>query len=236
MEQPMSTITRPARPAAAPSQPKPAPDGDQRIVIRSIDWDLYDRLSAAVGEGQHLRMAYDGENLEIMTTGRMHEIYKWLLGQIVATVSKFAEIPRRSLGETTWKRPEIARGIEADQCYYFDLAKIAIDTAARARKSNDVVDYPNPDLAIEVDLADPKVDRSAIYAALRVAEIWRFDGESVIIEQLQDDGTYVAVEGSRFLPIKADDVYRWLVEEDSGDETAWERRLEEWARRLGSRD
>ncbi len=234
----MSTIARTPRPAVLPPAESSSrlAQGDQRIVIRDVNWDLYDRLSDAVGEGQHLRMAYDGEDLEIMTTGRMHEIYKWLLGQIVGTVSKFAGIPRRSLGETTWKRPELARGIEADQCYYFDPIKIAADMAATARKSNNVADYPNPDLAIEVDLADPKVNRSGIYAALRVAEVWRFDGRVVVIEQLQDGGTYVAVERSRFLPITSHDIYHWLVEEDSGDETAWERRLDESARGLGGRD
>jgi Uma2 family endonuclease len=234
----MSTIARTPQPAIAPraeSLSRPA-QGDQRIVIRVVDRDLYDRLSDAVGEGQHLRMAYGGEDLEIMTTGRMHEIYKWLLGQIVATVSKFAEIPRRSLGETTWKRPELARGIEADQCYYFDPVKIAADMAATARKSNHVADYPNPDLAIEVDLADPKVDRSGIYAALRVGEVWRFDGRVILIEQLLDDGTYVAVEKSRFLPITALEIYHWLVVEDSGDETARECRLDEWARGLNPRE
>jgi Uma2 family endonuclease len=230
----MSTITSlPQAPAARPSlnEPRLGP-GDQRIVIRGLDYNLYDRLSEAIGEGQHVRLAYDGEDLEIMTTGPIHEDYKERLGQIVATVSKALGIPRKKLGETTWKRPEIARGIQADQCYYFDPAKLAADKAARARKSNDVADYPNPDLAIEIDLADPKVDRSGIYAALRVIELWRFDGESVVIEHLQDDGSYKPADESRFLPLRTQDVVHWLVEEDSSDEPAWERRLDEWARGL----
>ena len=203
--------------------------GDQRIVIRGVCWDLYDQLSEAIGEGQHVRLAYDGEDLELMTTGPVHEDYKERLGQIVATVSKTLGIPRKKLGETTWKRPEVARGIQADQCYYFSAAKLAADKAARARKSNDVADYPNPDLAIEIDLSDPKVDRSNIYAQLRVPEVWRFDGESLVIEHLQEDGTYLAREASIFLPLLAKDVLRWLVEEDHSDELAWERRLDEWA-------
>ena len=99
-------------------------------------------------------------------------------------------IPRKKLGETTWKRPEIARGIQADQCYYLSADKLAADKAARARKSNDVADYPNPDLAVEIDLSDPKVDRSDIDAQLRVPEVRRLDGESLVIEHLQAHGTY----------------------------------------------
>ncbi len=70
-------------------------------------------------------------------------------------VSETLGIPRKKLGKTTWKRLEIARSIQADQCYYFSAAELAADKAARARKSNDVADYPNPDLAIEIDLIDP---------------------------------------------------------------------------------
>ena len=88
---------------------------------------------------------------------------------------------------------------------------------------------PNPDLAIEIDLSGPKVDRPSIYAALGVAEIWRFDGRSLEIELLREDGSYAPVESSRFLPIRAEDVRRWLVDEDSTFELVWERRLAEWA-------
>jgi Uma2 family endonuclease len=230
----MSTTTSRVRSSADPtlSRPPRLDQSDHRIVISAVEWDLYDRLSEAIGERQHVRLAYDGEDLEIMTTGRLHEDYKELLGQIVGTVSKILGIPRSKLGETTWKRPEIARGIQADQCYYFVAEKLAADKAARARKSNVVADYPNPDLAIEIDLSDPQVDRSGIYAALRVAEVWRFDGESLVIEQLRDDGSYVTAEASRFLPLRAADILRWLVEEDSGDQIAWERRLDAWARAL----
>ena len=94
-----------------------------------------------------------------------------------------------------------------------------------------IADYPNPDLAIEVDISSPEIDRPGIYAALKVAEVWRFDGdlEQVIIERL-DDGTYRPVETSQFLPIRAEEIRRWVVEEDSSDESSWARRLRAWAR------
>ena len=93
-----------------------------------------------------------------------------------------------------------------------------------------IADYPNPDLSIEVDISPPRIDRAGIYAALRVTEIWRFDGENeqVIIERLSDDGSYHAVDESGFLPIRAEEVRRWVVEEDSDDEAAWAERLRAW--------
>ena len=87
-----------------------------------------------------------------------------------------------------------------------------------------------PDLAVEVDISAPNIDRAGIYAALDVAEVWRFVGDQVIIEQLGDDRAYHPVEASAFLPIRTDEVRRWVVEEDSRSELDWARRLRAWVR------
>jgi Uma2 family endonuclease len=199
-------------------------------VIRGLNWDLYDRLSDAIGEGQNVHLAYDGRDLEIMTTGNLHEDFNDLFGRLVNAVTVELDIPCKSGGQTTWKRPAITRGLEADRCYYFTPEKLAAVAAARARKSNDVADYPNPDLAIEVDLSPPEIDRAGIYAKLRVAEVWRFHGERLIVEHLQPTGEYTVAESSQFLPIRTDEIFHWIAEEDSTNQTAWERRLREWIR------
>src|SRR5208337_5131170 len=64
---------------------------------------------------------------------------------------------------------------------------------------------------------------------------YRIRKVGLVIEHLQADGSYASVESSRFLPIRAEDVRRWLVVEDSTRRLAWERRLGEWARGLGGR-
>ena len=92
-------------------------------------------------------------------------------------------------------------------------------------------DYPNPDLAIEVDLSPPKADRQSIYLALQVTELWIFDGERLTIRRLGDDGQYHAVERSGFLPLRADQVPRWLLKEDRTDYDAWTQRIRAWAKR-----
>jgi hypothetical protein len=90
----------------------------------------------------------------------------------------------------------------------------------------------NPNLGIEVDISPSKIDRPGTYAVLKVPELWRFDGghQQVVMERLGADGSYHAVDGSAFLPIRAQEVQRWVVEEDSSDESAWARRLRAWAR------
>ena len=147
-------------------------------------------------------------------------------------IAQELEIPYKSAGQTTWKRPEVARGLESDECYFFGADKLAVVAEARARRSKRIADYPNPDLGIEVNISPSKIDRPGIYAALKVSEVWRFDGEreEVIIERLGEDGSFHPVEGSAFLVIRAKEVRRWVVEEDSSDECAWARRLRAWAR------
>jgi Uma2 family endonuclease len=195
-----------------------------------VSWDLYDLLSDAIGEGQPVYTAFDGRDLEIMTSGFQHDDLKEVLGWFVRLVASELRIRCRGAGRTTWKRPEIARGLEADLCYFFTVAKLAAIAASRARKSNNMADYPDPDLAIAIGISPTQVDRPGIYAALKVAEVWRCDGESLVIEQLPQDGTYAVAESSRSLPVRGDEVFRWIAVEDFNDELAWEQRLREWVR------
>ncbi len=203
---------------------------DERVVIRGVDWTFYEQLANSRPEGCHIHVDYDGKDVEIMSPGLVHVNDKSLLGRVVELVAEECEIPFKSAGQTTWKRPDIARGLEADESYFFNADKLDAVAAGKARRSLDIADYPNPDLGIEVDMSPPKIDRPAIYAALKVAEIWRFDGEhqQVLIERLEDDGTYRAVDRSSFVPVYAAEIRRWVVEEDSHDECAWARRLRAW--------
>jgi Uma2 family endonuclease len=231
----MSTVTtrKPSKTRAKRLvRPLDRDDAETRIVLRDIGWDVYDMLSDAVREGSPVRMIYDGKDLEIMTTSNIHDDFKDLLGLFVHEVATAFRIPIAGGGQTTWKRPELERGLEADYSFYFRLEKFPIVAAARKRRSLDIADYPNPDMAVEVDISPPAVDREDIYKTLQVEEIWYFDGEEVTIEQLGADGNYTVASQSRFLPVKPDEIRRWLVEEDSLDRMAWCLRLRAWLRRI----
>jgi hypothetical protein len=64
----------------------------------------------------------------------------------------------------------------------------------------------------------------------RVPEVWRFIGKSATIERLDDQATYNSVDTSGFLLIRADEVARWVLNEDSSDVSDWKRRLRAWVR------
>ena len=58
-------------------------------------------------------MDYDGKDVEIvMVLSYPHDETKKLLGQFVEGVAQELEIPYKSGGQTTWKRPEVNRGLE----------------------------------------------------------------------------------------------------------------------------
>jgi Uma2 family endonuclease len=218
----MSTVAEPSQQSVEP-----------RIRLTGVDWDTFWKLAS---NSRGARFAFDRGVLEIMSPGPFHESRKGLAGDFVRITSLGLGIPRLPMGSTTWGNEEAERGIEADECFYFAPEKIEVANEAIARMSNEQSDYPPPDMAVEVDLRYPLIDRPSIYASIGVVELWRFNGKTLVIEQLQDDGTYVASPASRFLPINAKDAQRWLIDEDSRDRSAWEERLAAWARGLARGD
>ena len=123
------------RPSAAPSTATLVPVAE-RGVMHDVSWNLYDRLTDAIGERSSIRVAFDGKDVEIMVLGPKHERSKALLGLLIDYVSTGLEIDCEELGSTTWKRPELERGIEADQCYCFKQSKLEMIRAAAKRGSS----------------------------------------------------------------------------------------------------
>ena len=129
----MSTITSiPPKHAASPrsqSLPLQLP-GEKRIAIHGVTWDLYERLSDAIGQRQRVFLAYDGKDLEIMVKGPTHENYRFFFGKLVDAITEDLRIQYSALGETTWMREALEKGLEADQCYFFLEKKL--ETVAEA--------------------------------------------------------------------------------------------------------
>ncbi|WP_165250493.1 Uma2 family endonuclease [Paludisphaera soli] len=217
----MATATR-------PDASEVRAEGETRIRAAGVSWDFYARFVDGLSARSGVRAAYDGEDMEILVKGPLHEDFRALLGRFVEEVATETGAGFLGLGETTWKRPDVGRGLESDQCYFFDAEKVATARAALKRRENDVAAHPNPDLAIEIDISPSLIDRPAIYAALRVPEVWRFDGAVVRIERLTD-AHYEAAPRSRWLPVSAEDVLAWITADDAPDRGAWARCLRTWA-------
>ena len=143
--------------------------------------------------------------MELMVRGPMHHRHAKWIDRLIMTIADELEIPIEDLGETTWQREQADRGIEADLSYFFEPAKIETVRDAELRESNKVEDYPNPDLVVEVDISPPQVDRDGIYAALKVPEVWVFDGTgSHDLEARRPTASMLQAESSGWLGIRAE--------------------------------
>lgn len=109
----------------------------------------------------------------------IHEKWKQLIGRLIEVLAEERNIPISAYGSTTWQRQDLARGLEADQCYYIQHAN-----SMRGKTEIDLQLDPPPDLAVEIEVTHPLLDRSEIYASLGVQEIWRYDGRKLQVFQL----------------------------------------------------
>ena len=201
---------------------------DTRFVIAGVTWDAYENLVDALGERENFRVAFDGKDIEMMTLGPFHERQRSLLELFITVVAGELKIERQPMGSTTWKRKNLERSIESDLCYYFDPAKLAAATAAASRTTSAIT--PIQTWRLRSISHRPRSTGSGIYVALKVPEFWRARKRSVSIEHLGPDGEYAPAPQSRFLPVRPEEVTRWVFSEDSTDLVTWEERLREWVR------
>jgi Uma2 family endonuclease len=201
-----------------------APTEPQRFLLRDVDWSSYRALADALGE-RHVRLTYDRGNLEFMTISHGHERWSKLLGQFVEVLTEELNMPRQSGGSTTLNREELERGIESDQCYY-----LGNEPLVRDKDEIDLTVDPPPDLAIEIDITRSSLNRMGIYAALRVPEVWRFDGTVLRVYRLVG-GNYVEVDHSMHFPfVPMAEVQAFLLRRGQTDETTLVKSFRQWVR------
>lgn len=121
-----------------------------------------------------------------------HERSKVLIADLVKTLLKVQKRQWEPLGSTTFKRENMAAGIEPDDCFYIQNYKAVI-----GKNRLDLSVDPPPDLAIKTDLTS-KTELDA-YEALRVPEVWLYERGKLKINVL-GEGRYVDSETSPTFP------------------------------------
>ena len=199
--------------------------GETRIVLSGISWNLYEQLRSNE-ENWHVRMAYDDGRLELMSPSLGHERIKRLIGRMIETFTEEMNIPAASCSSTTWQRPDLAKGLEADECYY-----ILNQGRVCGRTEIDLAVDPPPDLAVETEISRSAVRRLRIYASLGVPEVWRWRKKGLTAYSLGADGKFVEREFSLNLPmLRVKDLQPFLDVVLAADETAWIRQFRAWVR------
>ena len=110
---------------------------------------------------------------------------------------------------------------------------IGTDLSQFARAGSHVTDLDlsaPPDLGLEIDVTHSSLNRLAIYAALRVPEVWRLENMHLVC-YLLDAGQYIVSITSLALPgLKVADLEVFLKLSGTIDENAIVRQFREWVR------
>ncbi|MDZ8260445.1 Uma2 family endonuclease [Nostoc sp. ChiQUE01b] len=160
----------------------------QCLTLREITWAEFEAILDELGEHRAARVAYYQGVLEIRMPTPEHEVDKELIGDMVKILLDELELDWEPYGSTTFKRAEMAAGIEPDTCFYIQNARKMIGK----RRINLSVDPP-PDLAIEIDVIS-KTQLSG-YVALGVPELWCY-GDGKLQVFVLNQGEYIQVETS----------------------------------------
>jgi Uma2 family endonuclease len=211
-EHPMPAVTSPS---------------EQRVVLRDISWETYERLLKDLESCSAPRLTYDRGVLEIMSPLSEHERCNRNLSLLVEIFAEEFHIEVGNLGSTTFKREIFHRGFEPDSCFY-------IQNEARIRNTRrvDLEVDPPPDLVIEIDLTNDSIDKFPLFANLGVPEVWRISRRKVNIHVLEG-ALYRRQESSEVLaPLNARELTELLEASLSMKRTAWLRHLRERFRSL----
>jgi Uma2 family endonuclease len=201
---------------------------EQRVLLRNAGWETYERLLAEREERRVPRFFYDRGVMEILSPSKRHETVGDIVASLVKELAVELDVDVESAGSTTFKREDLERGFEPDECFYFS------GSAERVRGKEDIdldAGDPPPDLVVEVDITNPSLDKLPIYARLGVAEVWRYAGGRFAVLGLEGEGGYAEMAGSRFLPVLTRDALARFVEKGLTTRYPdWARKVREWAR------
>ncbi len=129
---------------------------EQRFVLHGVPWWTYVALRDALDDHAGLKMTYLRGTLELMSPSTLHEDAKTIIARLIEVWAMERDVDLRGFGGATFRREAKERGLEPDECY--KLGKLEDDDV--------------PDIAIEVIVTNPLVDKMAVYAGLGVREVW----------------------------------------------------------------
>lgn len=174
---------------------KKSPPARGDIVLEGVCWSEYSAFLRAFAERPGFRLTYDQGTLEIMSPRLEHDDPGRFLGQLVWVLTDELGLPIRAGGSTTMRRKLKKKGVEADECFWIENAH-----RMQGRRNLDLRRDPPPDLAIEIDVTSSCLKRLAIYAALRVPEIWHLKGDVPEFLILQASAKYKKAARSKSFP------------------------------------
>lgn len=166
----------------------------QTIILRNISWETYQRLLEERGRDSQPRYNYHLGKLEISVTSAERERIKQTIDGLVASLAAEIGVHVEACERVTFQAEDLDSGFEPDSCFYIENAGVV-----RARKKVDLTEDPVPDLAIEIAITSPSLNKLPIFATLGVREVWRYSADGLTIHKLAGDD-YHELPSSEVLP------------------------------------
>jgi Uma2 family endonuclease len=177
----------------APFPQKPA---RQCLRLSDIDWQTYSRLLYTFAERHDVRLAYDRGQMELMSPVRLYIGEAQVLSSLVLVLAEELGLPLKGAGSTTLRRRRLHCGVGPDASFW-----IANAHRMASRRHLDLRTDPPPGLAIDVTVKHGSLDRMAIYARLRVPEVWKLEADTLSFHVWGPDGTYANAARSLAFPL-----------------------------------
>lgn len=196
----------------------------RRLVLYDVPWEKYQSLLELLAD-RGVRISYDRGMLELMTPLPIHERYKSLFTRMIETLADELELDYFSLGSTTFSSRALERGLEPDACFLIANA----GRVGEWREYDPSIDPP-PDLAVEIDVTNDSRRRLAIYTALRVPEVWRFDGSSLTVWTLVGDRHLASPKSLSFPTAPPDRLAGFVRDYRTGTDRHWIGEFRRWVR------
>lgn len=166
----------------------------RRILLNDVSWKEYEMFLEDFAEKAGWRLAYDKGKLEIMPPTSEHESYSFSIHDFVRAYCEAFDLNLEGRKSTTFRRDFLKKGLEPDECYYIQSAEKIIGKQIKSKE------FPVPDLAVEIDVTTDSLDKFPIYSALKVPEVWIYDGKKVSFNKLEGKN-YHQISYSVALPL-----------------------------------
>lgn len=154
---------------------------ESRFVLHDVPWSTYVVLRDTLDDHSGLRLTYREGMLELMSPSGDHEDLKKILARLLEAWAEERGVDLNGRGGQTFRREAQRRGLEPDECY-------------SVGPFEDV-----PQIAIEIVVSSPLVDKLDVYAGLGVPEVWTWEGGALRVHRLGARG-YEIVPSSAVLP------------------------------------
>ena len=177
----VATDDRPSKIASTAVQTS----ADRFITIKG-DWSHFKLIQKGCEQNSGTRLFYFDGTIEILMTGRSHELFSHLIGNLLSFFLAYQGIDFFPFGTADQEKEGIAAS-QPDQSYCFGTVK------------------PIPDLSIEVVFTSGGVAKLQRYKAIGVPEVWFWEDGTLTLYHLRGDH-YERIEKSELEVLKALDV------------------------------